>query len=201
MERSHHHGCHDGYVGRDPAALWRTARTSACLWPRHRFRLAVAARMTAIPRAALWSSFARSFAIQATWNYRTFLGCGFAFAMLPMLRAIYADRPDDFQAAVQRHTTMFNSHPYLAPMALGAVTVLEATESPEVVDRFKAAVRGSLGSLGDRLIWAGFRPLCLLIALSAMMVGAGWAFVTVGFRSEEHTSELQSRLHLVCRLL
>src|SRR5205809_5884076 len=29
----------------------------------------------------------------------------------------------------------------------------------------------------------------------------GWHIHTVGKRSEEHTSELQSRLHLVCRLL
>src|SRR2546422_1795413 len=31
--------------------------------------------------------------------------------------------------------------------------------------------------------------------------GGGVSFETSGFRSEEHTSELQSRLHLVCRLL
>src|SRR2546422_5462100 len=42
---------------------------------------------------------------------------------------------------------------------------------------------------------------------SAMVVGPlnGWRSLTVsstpGVRSEEHTSELQSRLHLVCRLL
>src|SRR2546422_5233925 len=35
------------------------------------------------------------------------------------------------------------------------------------------------------------------------MVGVvmGWLVGTPGGRSEEHTSELQSRLHLVCRLL
>src|SRR3989304_10507702 len=30
---------------------------------------------------------------------------------------------------------------------------------------------------------------------------ADWPFLVQGARSEEHTSELQSRLHLVCRLL
>src|SRR2546429_4336032 len=35
----------------------------------------------------------------------------------------------------------------------------------------------------------------------AVEVGKGAAPVYVGHRSEEHTSELQSRLHLVCRLL
>src|SRR2546422_4926071 len=29
----------------------------------------------------------------------------------------------------------------------------------------------------------------------------GYLFVCIALRSEEHTSELQSRLHLVCRLL
>src|SRR3989442_2039093 len=43
--------------------------------------------------------------------------------------------------------------------------------------------------------------------LSAFFQAAGWGAVTVGRleeggeRSEEHTSELQSRPHLVCRLL
>src|SRR3989449_4360870 len=36
------------------------------------------------------------------------------------------------------------------------------------------------------------------IALALVVFGA---FQNAGFRSEEHTSELQSRLHLVCRLL
>src|SRR5262245_42922529 len=110
--------------------------------------------MSTVPRTALIRSFLRSFAIQGSWNYRTLIGCGFAFTLIPVLRTIYAARPEEYEAAVQRHTALFNSHPYLSPMALGAVAVLEATEAPAVVDRFKSAVRGSLGSLGDRLIWA-----------------------------------------------
>src|SRR2546429_3767631 len=47
--------------------------------------------------------------------------------------------------------------------------------------------------------FAGARPLSELRA-GAHLVRERWeAFV--GVRSEEHTSELQSRLHLVCRLL
>ena len=134
-----------------------------------------------VPRSALIGSFLRSFTIQGSWNYRTLIGCGFAFTMIPVLRTLYAARPEEFQAAVQRHTAIFNSHPYLSPMAIGAVAILEATEPPLVVDRFKAAVRSSLGSLGDRLIWAGFRPVCLLLALLAVALGAGWALVVAGF--------------------
>src|SRR2546422_1374879 len=39
------------------------------------------------------------------------------------------------------------------------------------------------------------------VAGSTSNLGAGFDCVGVAVRSEEHTSELQSRLHLVCRLL
>src|SRR5205809_6106290 len=48
-------------------------------------------------------------------------------------------------------------------------------------------------------------PICSSFALGSGLAGrafgSGGAFGTFGSRSEEHTSELQSRLHLVCRLL
>jgi PTS system mannose-specific IID component len=123
----------------------------------------------------------RSLSIQASWNYRTLIGSGFAYALLPALRFIYRGRPAELQAAVRRHTELFNSHPYLSPLALGSVALLEATERPEVVARFKSAVRGSLGTLGDRLIWAGWRPLCALFALLLAALGAPWWSVLPAF--------------------
>src|SRR2546422_7485202 len=41
-------------------------------------------------------------------------------------------------------------------------------------------------------------PACCWASTSHRRVASGWA---ESIRSEEHTSELQSRLHLVCRLL
>ncbi|HSL68837.1 MAG TPA: PTS system mannose/fructose/sorbose family transporter subunit IID [Longimicrobiales bacterium] len=147
-----------------------------------------------VPRSALAASLLRSFAIQGSWNYRTLIGCGFAFALLPVLRTIYAERQDEYEAAVQRHTAVFNSHPYLAPMALGAVAVLEADEEAIVVDRFKSAVRGSLGTLGDRIIWAGFRPVCILLALLAFALGAHWAVATFGFLALYNLGHFATRI-------
>jgi len=119
--------------------------------------------------------FARSFAIQGSWNFRTLIGTGFAFVLLPALRAIYRDSPDQLAAAVERHSQIFNSHPYVAGIAVGAVARLEAEHAdPDVIDRFKSAVRGSLGGLGDRLVWAGWRPVCALLALGLVFAGAPW---------------------------
>jgi len=130
--------------------------------------------VTRYPRSALARAFLRSFTIQGSWNYRSLIGSGFAFAMLPLLRVLYQHDPDRLREAVRRHADLFNSHPYLAPLALGAVAVLEAEEPPEVVTRFKAAVRGSLGTLGDRLVWSGWRPVCALTALTIAALGGPW---------------------------
>jgi PTS system mannose-specific IID component len=119
--------------------------------------------------------FLRSFAIQGSWNFRTLIGTGFAFALLPALRAVYRGRGSELDAAALRHANLFNSHPYLVGVALGAVSRLEAEgEDPGVIDRFKSAVRGSLGSLGDAIVWAGWRPACALLGLVLVFGGAPW---------------------------
>jgi PTS system mannose-specific IID component len=135
--------------------------------------------MTPLPRRVLLHVFMRSFAIQGSWNYRTLQGSGFAFALLPALRHIHQNDPERLCAAVQRHAHIFNAHPYLAGVALGAVARLEADgEDPLVIERLKNALRSALGALGDRVVWAGWRPACLLMAL-AVLLATGSAVAAV----------------------
>jgi mannose/fructose/N-acetylgalactosamine-specific phosphotransferase system component IID len=128
-----------------------------------------------LPRQATVRMLLRSFALQGSWNYRTLIGTGFAYALLPVLRALHRGRPDALDRAVRRHAGLFNSHPYLAGIALGGVARLEAEGQPaELIDRFKIALRGSLGTIGDRLVWAGLRPVVTLLALLLFLAGAPW---------------------------
>ena len=131
-----------------------------------------------VPRAALASAFARSFLIQGSWNYRNMLGSGFAYAMLPVLRTVFAEE-DAREASLARHLELFNAHPYLTNVALGASARLEAEGAdPDTVRRFKLAVRGPLGGLGDRLVWATWLPGVSLMALTLYWVGLpGWLAV------------------------
>ncbi|HSH44233.1 MAG TPA: PTS system mannose/fructose/sorbose family transporter subunit IID [Longimicrobiales bacterium] len=123
---------------------------------------------------ATWWVFLRALAVQGAWNYQTYMGTGFAFVLLPALRRLHPDR-SSLNAAVRRHEGLFNSHPYLAPLALGAVIRMEEEgEDPAVIERFKVVLRSTLGTLGDQLIWAGWRPLCLLLALALLLLGAPW---------------------------
>jgi len=117
------------------------------------------------------SSFFRQFFIQGSWNYRSMLGSGFAFCMIPLLRrrGLSGDRLDE---AVRSHCGTFNAHPYLAGVALGAVARMEGSGTDtETIERFKRAIQGSLGGLGDLLIWGAWLPATLLLALVLAWAG------------------------------
>ncbi|HEU0055120.1 MAG TPA: PTS system mannose/fructose/sorbose family transporter subunit IID [Longimicrobium sp.] len=127
-----------------------------------------------------WRMLLRSFAVQGSWNYQTLIGTGLAFVLAPALRRAYAGDPEGLKAATARHLELFNSHPYLATVAAGALARLEEERlPPETIVRFKAAVRGSLGSLGDRLVWLMWRPACAVLGISLVLAGFAW-WVAVG---------------------
>jgi PTS system mannose-specific IID component len=134
---------------------------------------------TALPRRALASACARSFLIQGSWNHKTMLGSGFAFAMHPALKFLFRGDPPGLEAALRRHLEHFNAHPYLASVALGAALRMEADgEDPDDVRRFKTAVRGPLGGLGDALVWGAWLPAASLAALALLWLGApAWSAI------------------------
>ena len=137
--------------------------------------------MSALSRRAVTSTFLRSFLVQGSWNYHTMIGTGFAFAMLPGLKRIFDDDPESMDTSVRRHLDHFNAHPYLANVALGAALRLEADGTDaQTVRRFKTAVRGPLGGLGDSLVWAAWLPTVSLTALALWWMGLpGWVVVGV----------------------
>lgn len=124
--------------------------------------------------------FLRLFVMQAVWNNRTMIGHGFAYALLPVLKWLNPG-PEELREAVARHVTHFNAHPYLAPLAVGAVTRLEVEgQSHDKIAHFKTAIRGPLGGLGDRLVWIGWLPSVSLLALVCVAYGATpWATLAV----------------------
>ncbi|MEJ2541120.1 MAG: PTS system mannose/fructose/sorbose family transporter subunit IID [Gemmatimonadota bacterium] len=136
--------------------------------------------VTGLPPAVAARVLARSFLVQAAWNYHTLQGTGMAFALLPALEHIHRT-PEALQAALSRHAAPFNAHPYLDALALGSLCRLEADGEPDVrIRRFRAAVGGPLGALGDRLVWAAWLPLCTAIAVCLYLAGASpfWTVLT-----------------------
>lgn len=120
------------------------------------------------------SIFTRLFAIQASWNYELLMGTGIGFCVEPALRHLPGGPTGaKYYEAVARESRYFNAHPYLASVAVGALARAELDLVPPArIERFRTALCGPLGSVGDRLIWAGWLPVCSLAALAAYGLGA-----------------------------
>ena len=124
----------------------------------------------------------RLFTVQGSWNYERMLGVGMGVAQEPLLRDLRNGSEDNaYRAAVARAAHFFNAHPYLCGLAVGAAARAEHEGAPpEQVERLRMTLCGPLGSLGDRLVWAGWLPGMSALALAGIALGAGW-WAAVGF--------------------
>lgn len=138
---------------------------------------------TRLPLHTELSMLVRLLALQGSWNYETLLGNGVGFAMEPALRLLPGGvHTERFKAAMARQSKYFNAHPYLASVAVGALARAELDGEPaDRIERFRTALAGPLGSVGDRLIWAGWLPFCSLVALTVFGLGGGPVLVLAVF--------------------
>ncbi len=125
----------------------------------------------------------RMLSIQSGWNYEVLLGTGIAFCIEPALRLLDGGKTGvAYREAVARESQYFNAHPYMAALAVGALARAELDrEPPARIERFRTALCGPLGSVGDRLVWAAWLPFCSLIGLAAFGAGIGPARVVILF--------------------
>ena len=118
----------------------------------------------------LFKVFLRSFLIQAVWNYQSMQSIGFCFALSPVGKKLFRSN-EQRKEFYNRHLNFFNAHPYFSSFALGAITKIEEElsnkENPdyEIISRFKNALIGPLGAIGDQLVWATIKPTSILIGL------------------------------------
>ena len=154
--------------------------------------------LTPAPRLSPWTwitIFTRMLAIQGSWNYETLIGNGIGFCVEPALRALPGGvHGDAFKAAMARESTYFNAHPYLAAVAVGALARAELSGvPPERIERFRIALCGPLGSVGDQLVWAGWLPFCSLVSLVAFGLGARPLAVVLSFLALYNAGHLALR--------
>lgn len=135
-----------------------------------------------LPLRARIAILLRMLAVQGSWNYELLLGPGIGFCTEPALRRLPGGRRGEaYRQALARQARYFNAHPYLASLAVGALARAELDRvPPSQIERFRTALCGPLGSVGDRLVWAGWLPFCSLLGLTVFGLGAPpWAVVAV----------------------
>lgn len=131
-----------------------------------------------LPRKTLIHVWFRLLSLQCSWNFERLQGLGLFYALLPALRKLY--RRDELLKVAREHLTYFNTHPYLAPLVVGALLKLEegrATKQEQqvTISDFKEMVAAPYAAIGDALFWGGLRPLAAGIALFFAAKGILWA--------------------------
>ena len=148
-----------------------------------------------IPVRTRLAMFVRLLAIQGAWNYETLLGNGIGFCVEPALRLLPGGvEGAAYRAALARQSQYFNAHPYMAAVAVGALARAELEgEPPARIERFRTALCGPLGSVGDRLVWAAWLPACSIAALASFGFGVGTGGVMLVFLGVYNTGHLALR--------
>jgi mannose/fructose/N-acetylgalactosamine-specific phosphotransferase system component IID len=128
-----------------------------------------------LPASVRRSVWLRQFLVQGCWNYEGMQNVGFAYSILPALKHLYADRPEELTKAIKRHLEFFNTQPAMGSVILGSAVRLEervaaGDEDPRAIGTFKVGLMGSLGAIGDAYFWGALKPL-------ASVAGAILAFV------------------------
>jgi PTS system mannose-specific IID component len=130
---------------------------------------------------ALW----RLCSVQGAWNYERMTGVGMGHAAEPLLHDLESVDPARHAEASVRAAEYFNSHPYLAGLALGALVRAEYDLVPGAqISRLRAALTSPLGALGDQFFWAGVVPAAMGFAILGVVTGVGIiaiAAVLVGY--------------------
>ncbi len=153
--------------------------------------------------SGVWRAYFRLFAIQGAWNYERLTGIGMGYAAQPLLEDLKVSDPARHAEAVVRSAEYFNSHPYLAGAALGALVRAEYDlVSGAQITRLRTALTSPLGALGDQLFWVGLAPataaaaglavvldlgvgsvLAILLAYNLVRLGTSWWALNIGLRS------------------
>jgi PTS system mannose-specific IID component len=154
------------------------------------------AKRTRLPLGTELAILIRLLAIQGSWNYESLIGNGIGFCIEPALRLLPGGiHTPQFKAAMARQSKYFNAHPYLASVAVGALARVELDLEPaDKIERFRTALPGPLGSVGDRLIWAGWLPFCSWLALVVFGLGASPGQVVLTFLGVFNAGHLALRV-------
>lgn len=126
----------------------------------------------------------RSYLVGGNLNYERYLGLGFNFAILPVLRKLYKDE-EDLKEAVSRHMEFYNTHPWMHNIILGITAAMEEERalggdiSAEAISATKAALMGPTAGFGDSF----FKGVIVTIAggIAASLALEGNIFAPIVF--------------------
>lgn len=123
-------------------------------------------------------TFLRQGFLLGSFNYERMQNMGVAYIMMPTLRRLYKDQPDEFAAGLKRHLEFFNTHPYLAAPIIGVTMAMEEQKAKgapidnATISSVKVGMMGPVAGVGDPLYWGTLRPVIGALAASFAAQGS-----------------------------
>jgi D-glucosaminate PTS system EIID component len=97
---------------------------------------------------------------------------GFAHSMIPIIKKLYKDNPEEQKEALKRHSVFYNTEPQVGSVVNGVVASLEeerANGQPitdEMFHSIKTGLMGPVAGIGDSTIQGIIIPILLTIGMS-----------------------------------
>ena len=121
--------------------------------------------------------FWRSFQMEFAWNYERQMNLGYVYAMIPVLKKIYANDKEGLKKALKRHLEFFNMTPHIVTLMLGISSAMEKENSESEnfdensINNIKTALMGPLSGIGDSFFWGTLRLLATGIGTALSLQG------------------------------
>ena len=149
-------------------------------------------------------------AVEVPVSFDRMQALAFGYSMNKVLRKLYKDDPEELQAAMRRHTSMFNTNCDWGSIIHGITISLEEQRalghddiSPEVIQSLKLGLMGPLAGLGDSVRAGTIAPIvtafCISIGqtgnliapflLEGILVAIVWPFAIWLLKKSYHTGK------------
>lgn len=116
------------------------------------------------------------FGLQWGWNYERMQGLGYSWVMMPAIKKLYADKPEEMKKALKTHLSYFNTSQPMSHLIVGADLGMEeqtGMSDPDAIVGLKTGLMGPLAGVGDTLFLAIYRTI--IFSITAYMALSGSA--------------------------
>jgi len=113
-----------------------------------------------------WTFFSHS-----NYNYERLQATAFAHSMIPAIKRLYGDDPEETKAALKRHLIFFNTAPDIGSVIHGAVYAMEEQRAngrpvtEDAINSTKVGLMGPLAGIGDTITQGILVPILLAVAI------------------------------------
>jgi PTS system mannose-specific IID component len=132
-------------------------------------------RVTLGDRKSVWW---RLTFLQGSWNYERMQNGGWCYSMIPALKRLYGDKPEELKAALKRHLEYYNTTPFMSAPILGITMSLEEERAAgqnvddAAIQGVKIGMMGPFAGVGDPIFWGTARPVFGAFAASFALNGS-----------------------------